>query len=150
MDCTIWHCSRSYCTLWVLSLWIALFDTVAGVTVHYECFHYGLHCLVGVWWGCRPTPLGQLQFWCGCSPRAANTWRWGWPACMAANPSERVWTPAQDALALGLALGPNSDGSGVMTHCSWVLYHLDPVLLGLASGPNPLRSPVKTQGSWAS
>ena len=54
--------------MWVLSLWIALFDTVAGVTVDCECFHYGLHCLVGYGEAADPLPWVNSSFGAAAAP----------------------------------------------------------------------------------
>ena len=42
----MFYCCGNYCGLWVFSLWIALFGTIARVTIDCEYFHYRLWVLL--------------------------------------------------------------------------------------------------------
>ena len=78
----------------MLVQWIALFCTVVGVTMNCECFHCGLHCLVGAWWGCRvEAPSWRHTPWgCGHLVRGCQAWALG-----------RPHAPSHNHLALWLA-----------------------------------------------
>jgi hypothetical protein len=90
----VFYCSENYYGLWVLSLWIALLCTIAGVTVNCKCFHCALHCLVGSWWGCRlEAPSWRHTSWgCGHLVRGYQAWALGRPR-----------SPSHNHLALWLA-----------------------------------------------